>query len=274
MRRTLVALLAVVLLLGLGGAHAAQLQVSAGSLTTVTAGHPCPGTLATQSPGAGTTFTAVRVTTPAGCAGRTVRVAVGTGATAPQGSAVLPAVGVTVDVPLSGSYTATADLVVQATVAGWHMPTTWTWTAPTASAWCTVLSGPTTGGCQVTVALRRTFDLWTWSWTYYYDVTVTTTANGWVEWQVGLLLDHPFYRSSSGFTRATHLGNSDLDGAGEVERSSACSTLPVVLLDGPGSGSPANQFRGVRSGTTRTFSLVVNETGRVEYQDLLAPGCV
>ena len=132
-RRPLVALLlafAVVATATLGSA--ATLTVNAASISTFSVTHPCPGN-ATAVPSApsGAQFTGVTVTLlSAACSGRLVQVTVLNGATVVrQGQAA--ASGATATVTGLTAYTAQAGYTVQATVAGWNLPTGWDYSGPT-----------------------------------------------------------------------------------------------------------------------------------------------
>ncbi|WP_199422789.1 signal peptidase I [Actinotalea solisilvae] len=109
---------------GAGVAHAASLSLRAASLGTFSAGHPCPTTVqAVSSAVSGGTSTSVSLTfASAACSGRTVRLAVVTGSTVVQGTALVS--GTSAVVPVAHSPQATTTVV--ATVDGWHLQPTYT----------------------------------------------------------------------------------------------------------------------------------------------------
>lgn len=270
MRRAVaLVLLALVVVVPARIAEAASLAVAGASLTTAYSGHPCPTARLDATTQAAGSTTSMTITPPSGCLGRDIRIGVPLGSGAAQAD-VRPTGAAPVTVTLDAAYTPRTDLAVLATVDGWALPVDWTWTPP-AAYWCTVTS-PGGGACSAVVTLRT--QVINGELVRYYDVTVTTTSSGWVQWSVGLATDHPFYTSSSGFTRATRLGNSDLDGNNDAVRLSACAGLPVVLLGGTRQGATGNAFNNVRQATPRRFSMVVNEPADPEYWDLLSPGCV
>lgn len=177
------AVLGALLVIAVGTAHAARLDVRAGVLTAESAGHPCPGTLAVTTTSTGSS-SSVRVTAPTTCAGRTVAVAVPAGTAVRQGSGVLPPGG-TLDVALDGAFTPSTALAVQATVSGWHLPVTWTWAGRAAitpgNAWTGMTQTWRTQGTTVCV-----------------DVSVWTTTSQ--RWRIALdTTASPFNGATSGY---------------------------------------------------------------------------
>lgn len=144
---------------GLGGGSAASLALDSVTVTSITATHPCPGTLAATTPTTSGTSSTVRVTAPAACAGRTLAVAVTDGSAVRQGTAVAPASG-SVTIALNGAYTPTTSTTVAATVTGWSLPVTWSYTPPVVPG-CVVVDGagnPAPGfTCRIT---KLTADVW------------------------------------------------------------------------------------------------------------------
>ena len=167
--------IAVALVLVLGAlvsttfAHAAALAVSTRPLTSFSAQHPCSGpATAVPSSGSGATYSGVTITlASAACSGSIVRATVLTsaGTIVVQGQIAVAGTTATLAVP---SYTAGSSYTVQATVAGWHLPTTWSFNG-----------GPITVGNSNTAL---TLGPWTTSGAgTCVDVTVSsTTAQKWL----------------------------------------------------------------------------------------------
>lgn len=124
--------------------HAAALQVSAGSLTSFSAQHPCPGpATAVPSGASGSTYTGVTITlASAACSGRPVRARVVTSAGLLVVEGQIPANGTTATLTVP-PYTAGSSYTVHATVSGWHLPTTWSFTPPVAAQAITAGNGAT-----------------------------------------------------------------------------------------------------------------------------------
>lgn len=127
-RRALIAAGVVLgaLLLGLVWASAAQLAVRSGDVTSITRTHPCPGQGSASSTSSGSSVSHVAVVLPSqACAGLVVQLTVlsGTGAVLGQGSATVS--GSTATVRVTPAFSASASLIVRATVAGWNLPLTW-----------------------------------------------------------------------------------------------------------------------------------------------------
>ena len=167
--------IAVALVLVLGAlvsttfAHAAALAVSTRPLTSFSAQHPCSGpATAVPSSGSGATYSGVTITlASAACSGSIVRATVLTsaGTIVVQGQIAVAGTTATLAVP---SYTAGSSYTVQATVAGWHLPTSWSFNG-----------GPITVGNSNTAL---TLGPWTTSGAgTCVDVTVSsTTAQKWL----------------------------------------------------------------------------------------------
>lgn len=279
MRRRLIA--AVVALLAIGGvvlASASSLSVDGGTLTTLDGQNPCPGSAAatasnSASPGS-QTFTGISVTLPTGCGSRAVQVAL------LDGTTVVTSAAGTIDgsgvLTASTTYPASGTLTVQLTADGWAVPATWAYSQ---YASCAITSGSGTCTAEVT--------LWTGtrpggtSEALYFDVWVRTTSTQSRPWSVTFDLSHPYYG-----TAVTRLGNSTLDGyrdvsttwsdtgwANNAQRTSNCSTLPTLTVEGISqSTAPPRNFAVVRNTRPRYFSLVVNRT-EAGYSDVLYPGC-
>ena len=191
MKRTL---LAAALVLGILASatvgHAATLAVNAGSLTSFTTGHPCEGSLAVTTPTtAGTSSTVTVTVTPAACAGRTIAVAVDDGAVVRQGTASGAA---TVTITLDGAYTPSTSVQVAATIIGWGLPATWSYTPPPAPG-STIIAGNaftlvTAGGWYTSGGLVCA------------DVTVQAAEKGNREWRVDVYTTAwPFNGATTGY---------------------------------------------------------------------------
>ena len=228
----------VVVLATASYASAAHLDLRGASLTTTSAGHPCPGTLAATTPTTPTPTTAVStvtVTAPAACAGRTLHIAVNSGGTVVEGTAQAPASG-SVIVHLDGSYVPTASTTVAATVSSWGLPTTWSYVPPEPPA-----SGPIVPGNPQTVITGIT-------WTVQNNnqacaavsVTTNTASTSW--WRVYLNVNEaPFYGTTTGF----QLG-------GQVHFVAPTATDPADVLVIQGSN---NGWGNLAAGTVRTFTV-------------------
>ena len=280
MRRRLVAAsLLVVGAAALGLASASGLSVGSSSLGASGMTSPCSGTAVATAVGAtdvqagDPAYGGISVALPAGCSGaRAVQVTLLAGS-----SSVVSGSGtVTGSANLSTSrYFAQTVTSGVATVDGWDLPVTWSFVPP---ATCQVAGG---GSCVAAVTL------WTGqrnggsSSALYFDVWVTTTSTSWVSWTVTFDLSNAYYG-----TTVTRLGNSDLDpfsdgsqswsqtgNVNDVHRTSACSSLPSLVVAGDAnSGNNNRNFSLVRNDRPRYFSLVVNRT-EAGYYDVLAPGC-
>ncbi|WP_024285688.1 hypothetical protein [Cellulomonas sp. KRMCY2] len=268
------ALAALALLATISFASAASQPLAGATMTSTAVGHPCAGpAAATATNGTTMTFSAVSITVPAGCAGRTVLLTLLNGTTpVGSGSAAAAASGATV-VSLP-TYTALSSLTVQATVGGWNLPTTWSFTPP--HIWCTVVSGGSPGATCTATVTRFTGIKESGSLVAdYYDVVVETTSALALRWQVTFNLPHPFYG-----TVPTALGNSDLDDYSDVARywdtndatrEGQC-TAGQLKVRGVNSNNSGSNFRDVTSGAPRQFSLVLNRT-EAAYRDVLSGGC-
>lgn len=279
-----IALAVVVLLVALGavsGASASSLSVQGGVIQPLGAGRPCPDGATATAPVATTTAqTQVRLTVPAGCVGRTVQATVVDAAGVPHSSAPTVLTAVTQDVTV-GAYTAAATMQVGAVVDGWGLATTWSWTPPS-YIWCTVLTPGSTATCSAAITKRTTG-----AGVPYWDVVVSTTSPTPVRWEVGFDLTNPYYGT------VTRLGNSDLDGYDDdwiyswgdttgnwsgindvVRQNCGAAPLRVQGLDNAPRRDASNNFREVRAGQDRRFSLVVNQT-QAGYDDVKRPtSCV
>ena len=257
-------------------ASAAGLPFVGPAITMPVGSHPCPGD-AVVTNGTGPMYNTASVTVPAGCVGRTLQLTLRRSGSMVSGSAGIPAVGATV-VPLNGTYDPTRTWTVFATVDGWDLPSTaWSYTPPPTPPhiWCTVITAGSTETCTATVTIFTGVKSGGSSSATYYDVVVTTTSTSYVQWEVGFNFEHDFYPYEP-----TRLGNSTLDGyndgatawtANNVDRESACSELPLLLVRGHDVGG-ANNFEDVQSDRLRQFSLVVNRTD-YGYHDVIEPYC-
>lgn len=284
MRRYLALAVAVVAVAGLGLASATGLGVAGTGVDGSSAAAPCDGTAVATPVGAIDVqpgqpgYAGVSVELPSGCAGsHPVQVTLLQGAT-PVVSASGAVAGIAT--LATSAYYAQQVTDAVATIDGWDLPLTWSFTPP---ATCQVTSG--SGECAAGVTL------WTGqrnggsSSALYFDVWVTTTSTSWVTWTVTFDLTHPYYG-----TAVTALGNSDLDDyydgwthfsssnpVNDVHRVGACSTSLVVTGDGSGLVSGSNNrnvrnFSLVRDDHARYFSLVVNRT-ETGYYDVFSPQC-
>ena len=284
-----VGLLALALAAGaLSIGNASSLTLTGGSVSSLSAQHPCSGTgtaTAASSTAIGSTsYAGVAVTVPSSCGTRAIQVTVLSGASVvASGSGTVTTSGTIATSP----YTATAGLTVKATVAGWDLPLTWSFT-PHSS--CSITSVGSTASCASTVTMytgtRGTSEA------LYFDVVVHTDSPTWVTWTVTFDLSHSYYN-----VQVVRLGNSDFDAyndgtttwnstnrVNDVIRTSQCTALPTLTATGIGDGTVStgwwaeNQktnernFSLVRSDYDRKFSLVVNRT-EAGYHDVLAPGC-
>ncbi len=280
--RTRLAVVVVLLLALVGTASmgsASSLPVHGGIIDTETASRPCADGASATGPSTATAAqTAVRLTVPAGCVGRDVQVTVVDQAGVAHSSAVVAMTAQTMDVPVSG-YVGAAALTVGATVDGWNLTTTWSYTPPAPYVWCTVVTPGSPATCTAAVTLRTTA-----AGVRYWDVVVSTTSPTPVRWEVGFDLTNPFYGA------VTRLGNSDLDGYADggqyswgdregwfsgindvVRQNCGGAPLRVRGVNSAPAWDPANNFRDVRAGQDRRFSLVVNET-QSGYDDVKRPG--
>lgn len=275
--------LAVVLLLALVSTasmgSAASLTVRGGVIDTFTSTRPCAdGATATAATAGTAAQTQVRLTVPPTCVGRSVQVTVVDAAGVARSSAAVPMTTGTQSITV-GAYTATPTLQVRATVDGWNLATSWSWTPPTPHVWCTATTGPGTT-CSASLTLRTTAE-----GVRYWDVVVTTTSASYVRWEVSIDTAHPFF----GGLVPTRLGNSDLDtyndgqttwgtgflqGVNDVVRQN-CGAAPlrVVGINATAPFQGGNNFRDVRNNRERRFSIVVDEL-QAGYDDLKSPGCL
>ncbi len=283
MKRAALALVLLLVVLGsIGTASAATLAVRGGAVDEFTVTRPCAdGATATGANPATTNQTHVRLTIPQACVGRNVQVTVVDAAGVAHSGAASPMNQATLDIPVQGGFTAAAGLTVRATVDGWNLTTTWSWTAP-AYIWCTVVTPGSTATCTATI-VKRTTD----ARVPYWDVVVSTTSPTPVRWEVGFDLANSYYGT------VTRLGNSDLDGYDDawpyswgdavgnwsaindvVRQNCGAAPMRVQGLDSAPRWDASNNFREVRAGRERLFSLVVNQT-QAGYDDVKRPGtCV
>jgi hypothetical protein len=237
-RGALAAALVVAAIVGVSRASAAGLEVVGGRLWTETANHPCAGPAdATVAMGSGTSYSAVSITIPSGCAGREVVVTVVDGTTVQgTGSWTVAASGATT-VPV-GSYTAASNLTVQAVVDGWGLPTTWSFTPPaTGPVTCAVTgvvvwyNGP--GGAWTrrvdpatgqTCTARLVSASTPSQYNPYSDFTVevTTTGPGDVQWELTVDFADPHF----GFSPR------GIDSWANFHVTSTCGDRPLVTIAG------------------------------------------
>lgn len=285
-RRLLAAAVTVAAVLGaISFASAASLPLTGPILTAATVPHPCPGTAAaTAATGSGLTYSAASVTMPAGCTGKLLTLRMTSGTTTLTGTATVSGSGATVVgfVPAT-TYNATLAWAIQATVDGWNLPTTWSFTLP--HIWCTVVTTGSTATCTATVTLVTRPNPESGVIRDYYDVVVQTDSDTYVRWEVGFQLDHAFYGGAP-----DSLGNSNFDlfwdgsttwsqGSNYTPttvaaRAGQCEELPVLRVRGNSSyrwGDWQNDFRDVRSDRERHFTFVLNLTG--DYDDVVYHNC-
>lgn len=277
-RRVLLVAVALVAAAGFAAGSASALPLTAGSLGARTATDPCAGSASTTigtlvTP---TTFQArdVAVTMPAGCGSRAVQVTVRNGTTVvASGAGTVDGSGTVT----TGTYTAASNLTVALTADGWDVPGTWSYTPHATCA----LGGGSSASCTAEVTVWTGVKPGGSSEATYLDVTVTTTSTTWVPWTVTFYLGDPYYGQT-----ITRLGNSTLDGYNDgstswstttynnnVTRTSACSTLPTLVVRGnTTSTTDRRNFAVVRGDRPREFSLVVNRTDP-GYFDVISPGC-
>lgn len=257
-------------------ASASSLGVTGGSLSADTVEHPCSGT-ATAAPVGSTDYynpgyAGLAMTMPSGCGNVAVDVTVLSGTTVvADGLGMVSGSGTVTTSPVF----TTPNVTVQATVDGWNLPVTYSYTPP---ATCRLTSG--TGTCSAAVTL------WTGqrpggaSSALYFEVWVTTTSTAWVPWEVTFDLANSYYPVT-----VTALGNSDLDSytdAGnvawsstgninDVYRQGACSSQLAVRGEDRSTNN-TRDFSKVRASTPRFFALVVNRT-ETGYSDVLSTTC-
>jgi hypothetical protein len=241
-----VAVLALVAITA-GLASASSLTVRGGVLTTATATRPCAdGATATGPTTTTANQTGVRITVPASCVGRTVQATVVDAAGVAHSSAPTVMTAATLTLPVSG-YVGTSSLVVRATVDGWNLTTTWSYTPPLPMASCRVIATGATCTADVTLARRSVLFFGTFD---YYDVQVSGNAG--LAWEITLNLDHPGYGSVP-----TRLGNSVLDSDAQVTR------VGALCVSGP----PRLTVR-AETGVPTSFSLIANSSSFVVTNNL------
>ncbi len=272
MRRRLLAMSVLLLAAaGLGLASASTLGVGSPEIAAESVTHPCTGAVsATPAQQNRSKYRGIAFTLPSGCGSRTVQVALKDGNNWRTGTSTFASSGI---VTLNNTYTALTSMTIVATIDGWTLPVTWSYApvtcaVPTGEATCdagvTIFTGNKPGGGYFT----------------YYDVVVTTTSTTPVPWQVTILMSYPDYPGVP-----TYLGNSTLDGfndgvttwsgtgnVNDVDRISACSDSPVLVVAGRPSGPINNRFENVVAGRQRNFSLVLNYNSGT-YTDVFSPGC-
>jgi hypothetical protein len=264
--------LAVLAAAGVGLASASTVSVAAVGVTNQDVSRPCPG-VATAVPADlrfGTSYYAVAITLPSGCGPRTVDLNLLDGRRWRSGSAVIDGSGT---ITLSRRYTARTSMTIVATLDGWDLPVAWSF----APATCIVPTGAASCAADVTVFVGNKPG---GGYFTYYDVAVTTTSTTPVPWQVTILMSHPDLPGVP-----TYLGNSTLDGyndglvtwsgtgdVNDVQRVSACSDSPILVVNGKPSGPANDRYETVVAGRARLFSLVLNYD-YAPYTDVFSPGC-
>lgn len=228
LRGALATLVVVAVAAGLSCASAAGLQVAGGQLWTDTASHPCPSSLTVTRTGSGPTSSSVVVTGTAPCAGRTLGVAVQSGTTFRQGTAIAEADGSTT-VNLGGTYTATAVTGVAATADGWNLSATWVPPAALPLASCRAINNPALT-CYATLTQITS---WGYPATTNYHATLTVSspsATADTEWEVTVNLADPAFPFVS--VAMSH------NNASELAPGWTCAQMPLLVVDGQsGSGS-------------------------------------
>ncbi|HRA76582.1 MAG TPA: hypothetical protein PLE12_10140 [Propionicimonas sp.] len=280
-RRALAAGIAVLAVAGVGLASASTLNLSARPLSTSEVTHPCPGSATATTGSTGSTLAnGVSITLPAGCANRSVQLSVLNGTTVvATGSPTVVAGGS--GVLTTAAYTASNSLTVKATVDGWDLPVTWSWTPHVTCRVTDVATVP----CTATVALFTGIKPGGTGTFSYYDVVVTSPSATAVRWEVTFDLTRPFYPSVP-----AQLGNLTLDvfndgqttwngdtstatPSNDVTRTSTCAAYPgSLVVVGDVVGPTRNRFETVRADRVRQFSLVLNYDVP-DYRDVIWTGC-
>ncbi len=249
-RRPLVALLLAVAVVGTATlGSAATLTVNAASISTFTVTHPCPGNATAVPAGAsGTQFTGVTVTLPStACNGRVVHVTVLNGTTVVrQGQATV--VGATATVAGMAAYTAQSGYTVRATVSGWNLPTTWSYTPPPVSLVATCRTTHPNATCAADVVLRPNPG---WTTGYDLDITIRDTrtignSNAYA-WTIEIdfsSLGYPFVPTAANATG--------------LVRQSTCAARPVLTMTGV---TGWGEHHLLRRGDSRTVWLQPLSTG-------------
>lgn len=223
------------------------------------------------------------MTVPAGCAGKLLTLTMTSGATVLTGTATVAGSGATVVSFAPITYNATSAWTILAVVAGWNLPTTWSFTPP--HIWCTVVTTGSTATCTATVTLATRLNPVSGVMRDYYDVVVRTDSAAYVRWEVGFQLDHAFYGGAP-----DSLGNSNFDVFYDgsttwsqapnytpttvAARAGQCAELHVLRVRGNSSyrqGDRLNDFRDVRYDRERHFTFVLNLDG--DYDDVVYHNC-
>lgn len=247
--------------------------------------HPCPGTAAAtpEDPHGSQKYNDVRVALPAGCDGRLQVAVIENGTRIGSYDGPVSAGGtVLLDDFVHGGYRP-EQVTVIATLDGWDLPTTWSFTPP--HIWCTVITTGSTATCTATVTLATRRNPESGVMRDYYDVVVRTDSADFVRWEVGFQLDHAFYGGEP-----DSLGNSNFDlfydgsttwsqGSNYTPttvaaRAGSCGDLPVLRVRGNSSfrqGDWENDFQLVRNNRERHFTFVLNLTG--DYDDVVYHNC-
>ena len=223
------AVLAAATLVGLSHASAAGLHVGGGRLWTETVGHPCPSSLTVTRSGSGTTSSSVVVTGTAPCAGRTLGIAVQSGATVRQGAATAEADGTTT-VNLDGVYTATAVTGAAATVDGWNLSATWVPPTVLPLVSCRAINNP----ALTCYAALTQITSWGYPALTNYHATITVSspsATADTEWQVTVNLADPAFP----FVPVA-IGHNN---ASELAPGWSCAQMPLLVVDGQSGSSTA-----------------------------------
>jgi len=231
--------------------------VQSGTLGVQVSGHPCSGTAtATAATGSGTTYSAVSITVPSGCAGKELFLTLLNGSTVLRsGTATVAGSGATT-VTFTGTYTATSSLTVQAVVDGWNLPTTWSFTPPVSYPTCQVyrlVGGVETarpGTCTVTGLKVDSF--WGTVGSRMANVSISFSYSG---------ATYPDYfrftvdmATSTGIPAGWNWATSGTRGGNLVlSPSYQCSSLPILAGSSTPSWGPTNGFQ---------FQILENRVGQ------------
>jgi hypothetical protein len=162
-----------------------------------------------------------------------------------QGQAI--ASGATATLTGLAGYSAQSGYTVQATVGGWNLPTTWSYTPPTSLA-ATCRTAHPNATCAATVVMRPNPG---WTTGYDLDITIRDTRT------IGSNSDHPWTIeidfSSAGYPFVPNAAN-----ASGLVRQSTCAALPILTMTGT---TGWGEHHLLRRGSVRTVWLQPVSTG-------------
>lgn len=258
MRRRVAGLAALSLTLAVGitgvvMANASHLPVTGGQLSAGSVDNPCAtATLAVTNAVTPDTTDTDTVTVrrdaawPAECESKQVQLVVAAGAVNAYATFAPPAVGTDVAITLDSAFTPTTSTTAQATVAGWAVGATFTFTPPSGPAITCSTSNPTRP-CTATVVVRNGH---VWSWGYDLDIVVrdarTVPANNPVTWTVEIDFRNALYPWVP----------NGIDGW-SVLTPTTCADLPVLTL----TGRPDHYNHTLTRGTEVSFSIQPHNNG-------------